>query len=172
MKDFDRRLLAELMKNCRRSDRELAKTLKVSQPTVTRAIHRLEEEGYIKEYTVIPDFSKLGYEILSLALGRMKGDFNNKKEEQVRSFVNKFNEEHVHAELIATKGMGLTKNVAFITFYKNYADYWRTQRQTRESPYSDVFEFENFENFLVDLRGRSILRPLSMSSIAKHILTS
>ena len=72
MKDIERRLLSELMKNCRRSDRELAKVLGVSQPTVTRAIHRLQEEGYIKEYTVIPDFSKLGYELMGFTFVKMK----------------------------------------------------------------------------------------------------
>jgi len=35
-KDIEMRLLSELMKNSHRSDRELARTLKTSQPTVTR----------------------------------------------------------------------------------------------------------------------------------------
>jgi DNA-binding Lrp family transcriptional regulator len=66
MKNIELRLISELMKNSRRSDRELAKALGVSQPTVSRTIKRLEEEGYIKEYTMIPDFSKLGYEIMGI----------------------------------------------------------------------------------------------------------
>lgn len=169
MKDLDRRLLVELMKNCRRSDRELARSLDVSQPTVTRAIHRLEENGYIKEYTIIPDFSKLGYEILSFGFGKMKGDYNDKKQEQVQAFVNKFQKEHIHAELIGARGIGMSKQVAFVSFFENYADYWKTQRLAREVPYSDVFEFENF---LVDLKGQTLLKPLSMSSIAKHVLTA
>jgi len=64
LKEVELRLVGELMKNSRRSDRELAKALKVSQPTVSRMIKKLEKEGVIQEYTMIPNFSKLGYEIM------------------------------------------------------------------------------------------------------------
>ena len=59
-------LLLELLKNSKRSDREIAKALGVSQPTVSRRRQRLVEEGMIKEFTVIPDFTKMGYEILEI----------------------------------------------------------------------------------------------------------
>ncbi|MEM2917693.1 MAG: Lrp/AsnC family transcriptional regulator [Candidatus Bathyarchaeia archaeon] len=58
-------LLFELLKNSKRSDRELSKILKVSQPTITRTRRKLEKTGYIKEYTVIPDFAKLGFELIA-----------------------------------------------------------------------------------------------------------
>ena len=64
MKDVELRLISELMKNSRRSDRELAKATGVSQPTISRMIKKLEKERIIKEYTMIPDFVKLGYEIM------------------------------------------------------------------------------------------------------------
>jgi len=32
----------------------------VFQPTVSRMVKRLEKEGYLREYTMIPDFQKLG----------------------------------------------------------------------------------------------------------------
>jgi Lrp/AsnC family transcriptional regulator for asnA, asnC and gidA len=60
VKDIELKLISELMKNSRRSDRALAKVLKTSQPMVTRTRARLEREGYLREYTVIPDFHKLG----------------------------------------------------------------------------------------------------------------
>jgi DNA-binding Lrp family transcriptional regulator len=53
MKTVELRLMAELMKNSRRSDRDLAKAVGVSQPTIGRTIKKLEKEGYIKEYTPI-----------------------------------------------------------------------------------------------------------------------
>jgi DNA-binding Lrp family transcriptional regulator len=60
------RLIVELMKNSRRSDRELAKAIGCSQPTVSRLIKKLEKEGIVREYTIIPDFRKLGYEIMGI----------------------------------------------------------------------------------------------------------
>jgi len=58
-------LLRELLKNSKRSDRDLARILGLSQPTVTRTRRKLERTGYVLEYTVIPDFTKLGYEIMA-----------------------------------------------------------------------------------------------------------
>jgi len=47
-------LLYELMKNSKRSDRELAKVVGVSQPTITRTRKNLEKTEYIHEYTIMP----------------------------------------------------------------------------------------------------------------------
>ena len=44
LKKIDYRILAELMKNSRLSDRELAKRMRVSQPTVSRIRTQLEKD--------------------------------------------------------------------------------------------------------------------------------
>jgi len=72
LKDTELKLVAELMKDSHRSDRELAKILNVSQPTVSRARARLEKEGFIREYTVIPDFVKLGFQIAAITLVKVR----------------------------------------------------------------------------------------------------
>jgi len=41
-------------------NRELARSPGVSQPTVSRIIKKLESKEIIKEYTMLPDFQKLG----------------------------------------------------------------------------------------------------------------
>ena len=66
LKEIELRLVSELMRNSRRSDRALAKALGVSQPTISRMISKLEKTGVIREYTTIPDFGKLGYEIMGI----------------------------------------------------------------------------------------------------------
>ena len=48
-KELPQQLLRELLKNSKRSDRELSKILGVSQPTITRARTKLVNEGVIKE---------------------------------------------------------------------------------------------------------------------------
>ena len=60
------------MKNSHRSDRELAKASGISQPTVNRLIGRLQKKGVIKEYTMVPDFGKLGFNLMAIVMFRLK----------------------------------------------------------------------------------------------------
>jgi len=62
------KILSALLSNCKRSDRDIAKSTGVSQPTVTRARQRLVDEGIIKDYFAIPDYAKLGYEFGAVTL--------------------------------------------------------------------------------------------------------
>jgi DNA-binding Lrp family transcriptional regulator len=58
-------LLFTLISNSRQSDREIAKTLHLSQTTITKRRKELERERFIQQYTVTPDFLKMGYEIVA-----------------------------------------------------------------------------------------------------------
>jgi DNA-binding Lrp family transcriptional regulator len=169
VKDLERRLLSELMKNSRRSDRQLAKALGVSQPTVTRTIHKLEQEGYIKEYTIIPDFNKIGYGIMSFSFVKLKEDLGSQGRTEFDRFSKRLEKEYPHAELIAVNGVGLSKDYVFVTFFNDYSEYAEFQRIAKAVPYSDIGEHESF---LVDVKDPNLRRLLSMSAIAKHILTS
>jgi DNA-binding Lrp family transcriptional regulator len=167
VKELELNLLSELIKNSRRSDRELAKAIGSTQPTVTRTRRKLEKLGVIREYTVIPDFSKLGYELLGLTFVKMKANLSSEQENEIQKFLGRFMEDYPHAELISAWGIGLNKDYVFVTFFKDFSDYWNIQRAAREVPYSDI---NTFESFLVDLKGPNLTMPLSMSFIAKDIL--
>lgn len=64
--DIDRKLLKELLMNSNRSQRELAKAIGVSTATVINHIQRLESAGVIKDYTVMLDYERLGYELTAI----------------------------------------------------------------------------------------------------------
>jgi len=68
IKENEMKILFELIKGARRRDRELARALRFSQPTVTRTRSKLERMGLVKEYTIIPDLRKMGYELLAFTL--------------------------------------------------------------------------------------------------------
>jgi DNA-binding Lrp family transcriptional regulator len=167
LKEVELRVIAELMKNSRRSDRELAKVLGISQPTVSRAIGRLESKGIIKEYTMIPDFAKLGYTMMGIT--QMKVDETSQEySAQAREKAAEiFEKETAYANIMAVAGTGGGKNRLFITFYKNYGEYSETMRFVRLIPFSAA---EDVQSFLVDLEGESHYRLLTMSEIARHIL--
>ena len=63
----EREVLRGLMANPKRADRDVAKTARVSQPTVTRTRHRLEDTGVIQSYQIIPNLDKLGFEIIAFS---------------------------------------------------------------------------------------------------------
>ncbi len=61
--DIDRKLLGELLKDSKRSYRELAKAIGVSAATVINHVQRLESAGVITDYSVRLDHERLGYEL-------------------------------------------------------------------------------------------------------------
>ena len=69
LKDIDFKIIFELMKNSKISDRELAKKIGVSQPTVSRKRAKLEKEGLL-DYTAIPDLKKLGFQIMAFSFSK------------------------------------------------------------------------------------------------------
>ncbi len=61
--DIDKKLLREILKDSKRSSRELAKAIGVSAATVINHVQRLESGGVIKDYSVRLDHERLGYEL-------------------------------------------------------------------------------------------------------------
>ncbi len=57
----DRKILYELDTNCRQSNSQLAKKLKISKDIVNYHVKKLEEAGIIEGYRTIIDISRLGY---------------------------------------------------------------------------------------------------------------
>jgi len=54
------------MKNSKTSDRELAERLGISKGAIAKRRIRLEERGIIREYTLIPEFAEVGYQIMAI----------------------------------------------------------------------------------------------------------
>jgi DNA-binding Lrp family transcriptional regulator len=63
----DRKILAELLRDCRKSYRAIAKKADVSVGTVLSRIRRMEKGGVIKGYTALLDHEKLNYQLTVLA---------------------------------------------------------------------------------------------------------
>jgi DNA-binding Lrp family transcriptional regulator len=167
MKDAEFRLISELMKNCCRSDRELAKAMGVSQPTVSRTKARLEKEGYILEYTIIPDFKKLGYHLFSLTFFAMnKGMSSGEMRNAVESGLRRVAEVPSNVVLIE-RGIGLHFDSFMASFHKDYSSYTSLMDKVRTSKYIDL---KTVESFIVDLDDDVQYRYLTYSTLAKHLL--
>jgi DNA-binding Lrp family transcriptional regulator len=167
LKDIHYKILFELMKNSKVSDRKLAKTIGVSQPTVTRRRAELEKEGLI-EYTGIPNFEKLGYEILAFTFLVWKREEYEKltKEEnywkQVDGFISKYN-----PIIFAASGHGLGMTRVSISIHKRYSDYVEYIREV-ESRWASCLD--KLESFIVSLKSDLVLRPISFRHFAEYLL--
>jgi len=121
LKDMDYKILFELMKNAHVSDRKLAQKLGSSQPTITRRRRKLEKE-VIDSYTIIPKWTKFGYNLLVFTL--VKSLIHNSKEEY-QSIVNegiKWVKKQPNILMAgACEGMGMTSFI--ISIHKTYGDY-------------------------------------------------
>jgi DNA-binding Lrp family transcriptional regulator len=130
------------MKNSRRSDRELARAIGTSQPTVTRTRARLEKERVIKEYTMIPDFSKLGFQILAITFLAVE------KEPDSQKFRKAF--ENV---LMIERGIGLKYSHVVVSIHKDYSSYIEFERRLKQNRSWTVTDSASFLVYLNEESG-------------------
>jgi DNA-binding Lrp family transcriptional regulator len=157
MTEREMRLISELLKNSRKSDRALAKTLKVSQPTVTRMRNKLVKEGVVPEFTIIPDFVKLGYEFFAISCVKfkLKPDYLEKARKWVKEY---------SSVILMAKAEGMGKNTVIVSFHKSYTDYSKFASKTQEFWGDDI---EDYATLLVSLKAPSA-RPFSLKYLAEQ----
>ena len=133
------KLLFELIKGARRSDRDLARVLKISQPTVTRKRTILEREGLIREYTVIPDLEKMGYQIMAftfLSFGQPpKPELIEKAKEWTRK---------PPSVIFAADGTGISMNSVMVSIHKDYASFSKLLTKLREDWQPNLNDTQSF----------------------------
>jgi DNA-binding Lrp family transcriptional regulator len=154
------------MKNSRKSDRELAKAIGVSQPTATRVRSKLEKEGIIKEYTIIPDFRKLGFEIAAVTFLRFIKELSNEESNELRRYSREIEKKKSEAILMAMNGMGLGYNRIFVSFHKNYASYLKAINEVKTFPYVNP---SHVESFMASLVEEPHFQLLTLSVIANYL---
>ena len=117
------KLLGELLIDSKRSDRELAQILGVSQPTVSRMKKNLVDNETISSYSVIPNFRKIGYKIMALTFVETNTSYStkedwNKMARDVRTWMQK-KPNVIFAD--RCRGLGMTGGM--ISFHRSYDDF-------------------------------------------------
>ena len=156
MKNRMMKLLLEFMKNSKRSDREIAKIIGVSQPTITRMRQRLVNEGLIREFTIIPDFVKMGYEIMAIS------SFKSKRTKEMEERTIKLTMARPNI-LFAAMAHGMGKNGVIISFHKNYTDFSNFLRDLRLEGGDDL---QDYDTLLISLKEKAV-KPLSLKYLAE-----
>jgi DNA-binding Lrp family transcriptional regulator len=166
VKEIELKLVAELLKNSHRSDRELAKALGVSQPTISRLTERLRKMGVIREYTIIPDFHKLGFHICALTFA----DFVTPSDlEAMRKLIEEYGKRlsEIPQAVMIERGLGENANGVVISLHKDYSDYSNFQNWMKQFIPQSKFVLHTF---LINLDDQIHYRYLTFSTLARHLL--
>jgi DNA-binding Lrp family transcriptional regulator len=150
------KLLFELMKNAKRSDREIAKIIGVSQPTITRMRQRLEKTAIV-DYTVIPDWTELGFEIMANTLVKAKGL------PEATEKAKKWAMENPNV-VFAAAGEGMGMDYSLISFHKNYSDYANFVDSLKKVWGNNL---QDVQSFLMATGEDRTVKPLSLKYLEK-----
>jgi DNA-binding Lrp family transcriptional regulator len=158
LKEKELRILSELIRGARRSDRELAKATGVSQPTVTRTRTKLEKAGLVRDYTIIPDLRKMGYELLVFTFMSFAED-RPELFDKAREWVKK-----QPSVIFANNGEGPGMNSIMLSIHKNYSSYTCLVTELRRDWQPNL---TNLESFIISLdRSDLVIRDFSF----RHLL--
>lgn len=166
LKPIDYKLLFELMKDSHRSDRQIAKALGVSQPTVTRR-RGLLEKNYIEGYTIIPKFGQIGFEIavltfLKTKLERVSAEDKEKTLQKLKDWYMKQSK-----AVMVQEGQGLGWDAVCISLHENYTDYVEFKRAQD----SDLCELiSDSQGFVLDLKPGVRVKPFNFKYLANQKL--
>jgi DNA-binding Lrp family transcriptional regulator len=158
LKKSEQKILFELIKGARRSDRQLARAVNMSQPTVTRTRRKLEKMGLVKEYTVIPNLKELGYELLVftfMSFSEDKPELFDKAREWIRK---------QPSVIFANNGLGTGTNSMMVSVHRDYASYADLVRELKQDWEPNL---ANHQSFVVPL-GISDLTIMDFSF--RHLL--
>ena len=159
-------LLLEYLKDSSRSDRQIAKTLKISQPTVSRMRNRLLEDGLVRHFSAIPDLAKMGYEIMAFSFVKFNMEAVSKVDKgNVSKLIGRAIEWSHNNPCVVfdAKAEGMGVDAISVSVHKDYAAYQNflvESKKTWGTLNADV------SYLLVDLVG-GVAKPPSFKYLAE-----
>lgn len=159
-------LLRELLKDSSRSDRELSKTLGTSQPTISRLRQKLVKDKIIKNFTVIPDFYKMGYKILAITLVKTKHNLAEQDKRQEGFEETKKWMRKKPNIIFADFCRGLGNDGVMLSLHKSYNDFDEFMNEHNHALGNLIHEFQNI---LVNLKKEESIKPFNLKYLAEDI---
>lgn len=151
-------LLLEYLKDSNRTDRQMAKIVGVSQPTLFRMRNRLLKEGLVRHFSAIPDFAKMGYEIMAFSFVKFNMEQVMEIEEKAKEWTQS------HPEIIfSSRAEGMGMDAITISLHKNYAEFTNFLTENKNIGRHFIAEVDYI---LVDLGG-NVIKPLSFKYLAE-----
>ncbi len=165
LKLLDYKILSELLKDSDVSDRKLAKKLGKSQPTITRRRSRLEKT-LIDGYTIMPNLSELGFQIVALTFIAGKRDqLTRGKFEDAQEKARRWHLKHPNV-IFAGAGEGLGWSGVVVSLHTSYTDYVKFKAE-HDADFGECLE--GTQSFLMDLNPKTVLKPFHVKYLSDII---
>ena len=167
LKDLDYKIISELIKNSRTSDRKLAAILGTSQPTVSRKRQKLEKEELLN-FTAIPNFSKLGFEIMAFSFYSWTPQANEeliRNQEEILQKLSDFLSKNKNI-IFTSNGRGFGMERMMISVHKSYSNYVKLMHDVGQvwGKY-----LSKSDSFIISLREDVAGRQLTFEHFAEYI---
>lgn len=165
-KDKLMKVLYELLKNSKKSDRDLAKVLNTSQPTITRIRKKLEKIGFIQEYTAVPNLVKMGFELLAFTfMTIMKYDEKTEiPDKKLAKKAHKWILDNPNI-IFGAAGNGMRgKNCMMVTIHRNFTDFSQFFSDFRLKWNKNI---KDVDSFIVPLDTTNIVKNFSFRYIER-----
>ncbi len=153
------------MKNANISDRELAKKLGFSQPTISRRRARLVADGLIA-YDVTPNFEKFGYDLLAFTFFHFDFSFSSGVfGDEAAELMSKAIQKHPNV-IFGSSGRGLGYEAILLSIHKDFGDYMKFKDSLR----TDLAKYAlEIRSFAISMKGDNTFRPLSFVYLRDHL---
>jgi DNA-binding Lrp family transcriptional regulator len=161
-KPLDYKILSELLRDSHVSDRQLAKKLGKSQPTISRRRSKLEKT-MIDGYTIIPKLIEMGFEIIAITfIAGKRNQLTKGKFEQAQEHARAWHSKHPNV-IFAAAGQGMGWSGVVVSVHTSYSDYAKF-RNEHDSEFGEVLA--DTQSFLVDLDPKTTLKPFNVKYLA------
>ncbi len=156
------KVLYTMMAHGNRSDRKIAKILGVCNTTLSRRRKKLEAEGFIQEYTLIPNLQKLGFEFIVFTFASTNDMVTRAPPSNFSAFLDRFPE---IITIYEDQGSTGTSWVG-ISVHKSYEDFVEMFEEVQNDPSIMSYRPKNLESKVVVFRtNRTCLKQFSMRSL-------
>jgi len=160
---LESKIMSELLKDSRLSDRQLAGALRTSETNIARARSRVAKQ-LIDGYTIIPKWKEIGFEIIAFTFikNRKEVYLTSKKCDEAVKKTREWYREHPNV-VFASAGEGLGFDGLFVSLHKSYSEFVRFKREHDDELRDTVTDSQSL---IVDISPKTILKTFHLKYLA------
>jgi hypothetical protein len=129
-------------------------------------LRRLQKDCIIKEYTMIPDFKKLGLTLLAVTPVKLRANLSVDAATKARTKVRQDLEQR-GGIMMLERGIGMGFDGVILSVHKDYSEFLDLRRWLQKS---GLLGSSDIQGFLVNLQDKVRYRPLTLSLLGEQLL--